>query len=184
MTAGNTSGPVDPRVLAAALQAAMTPSETDGVYRAVLAEVRQALEFGVGIVLRCSDASAEVVGVYPAPIAGIDVGVSWSPLDAVERGMVASGEPSLDADVRTVSGDISPLTRLSGFGVRSALRVPLFAGRTVVGIVELFGYEPAAFTARDGIALEQYVRALGPRVAAPPPTHADVVRDSPAPAPY
>lgn len=165
MTAGDPSSLVDPRALAAALQAAMTPSDADGVYRAVLAEVRQLLPFAVGIVLRCGHNSTEVVGVYPAPIAGIESGVRWPYLDSAERGILSSGEPTLDTELRVASGDVSPLTRLLAFGLRSALRVPLFAGTLVVGVVELFSYASAGFTARDGAALEQYVQALGLRLS-------------------
>lgn len=196
MTAGDPSSLVDPRALAAALQAAMTPSDADGVYRAVLAEVRQALPFAVGVVLRCSQSSTEVVGVYPAPIAGIESGVRWPYLDSAERGILASGEPTLDTELRVSSGDVSPLTRLPAFGLRSALRVPLFAGTLVVGIVELFSYEPAGFTARHGAALEQYVQALGlrlsstarrvahiePTVPASPPLMTPAARVEPVPA--
>ena len=84
--------------------------------------------------------------------------------------MVASGEPSLDGNVHAEPGDASPLTRLPGFGMRSVLRVPLFAGNTVVGSVSLYTYGVNAFSVRDGIGLEQYVRALGARIAGTPLT--------------
>lgn len=174
MTSADFNGIVDPRALAAALQAAMAPVGADGAYRGVLSEVRSAIPFAFGVVVRLDGDAADVTGVYPAGVAGVDVGVRWSPLDGAERAMVASAEPSLDGNVHVEAGDASPLTRLPGFGMRSVLRVPLFAGSSVVGAVVLYTYGINAFSARDGIALEQYVRALGPRIAgalpAPPPT--------------
>ena len=165
VTSADFNGIVDPRALAAALQAAMAPAGADGAYRGVLSEVRSALPFAFGIAFRLTGDAAEVVGVYPAGMAGVDVGVRWSPLDGPERAMVGSGEPSLDGNVHVEPGDGSPLTRLPGFGMRSVLRVPLFADGRVVGAVALYTYGINAFSARDGIALEQYVRALGPRLA-------------------
>lgn len=168
MTSADFNGIVDPRALAAALQAAMAPIGADGAYRGVLSEVRSAIPFAFGVVLRFDGGAVEVAGVYPAGMAGIDVGVRWSPLDGAERAMVASGEPSLDGNVHAEAGDASPLARLPGFGMRSVLRVPLFAGNSVVGSVSLYTYGINAFSARDGIALDQYVRALGARIAGTP----------------
>lgn len=168
MTSSDVNGMVDPRALAAALHAAMAPASADGAYRAVLGEVRSAIPFAFGVVLRFDHGSAEVAGVYPAGMAGVDIGVRWAPLDAAERAMEATGEPWLDGNVHVEPGDASPLTRLPGFGMRSVLRVPLFAGSRVVGSVSLYTYGVNAFTPRDGIALEQYVRALGPRLVAAP----------------
>lgn len=168
MTSADFNGIVDPRALAAALQAAMAPIGADGAYRGVLSEVRSAIPFAFGVVLRFDGGVVEVAGVYPAGMAGIDVGVRWSPLDGAERAMVASGEPSLDGNVHAEAGDASPLARLPGFGMRSVLRVPLFAGNSVVGSVSLYTYGINAFSARDGIALDQYVRALGARIAGTP----------------
>lgn len=172
MTSADFNGIVDPRALAAALQAAMAPAGADGAYRAVLSEVRSAIPFAFGVVLRFDGNATEVAGVYPAGMAGVDVGVRWSPLDGAERAMIASGEPSLDGNVHAEAGDASPLTRLPGFGMRSVLRVPLFAGNVVVGSVSLYTYGVNAFSARDGIGLEQYVRALGARIAGAPLTPA------------
>ncbi|MFA7296203.1 MAG: ATP-binding protein [Dehalococcoidia bacterium] len=165
MTSADFNGIVDPRALAAALQATMAPPGSDGAYRAVLSEVRAAIPFAFGAVLRFDGNAAQVMGVYPAGMAGVDVGVRWSPLDGAERAMAASGEPSLDGNVHAEAGDASPLTRLPGFGMRSVLRVPLFGGNAVVGSVSLYTYGVNAFTVREGIALEQYVRALGARMA-------------------
>jgi signal transduction histidine kinase len=166
MTAGDPSNAADPRVLTAALQAAMAPAAMDGAYRAVLSEVHSVIPFAFGVVIRIRDGSAEVIGAYPAGMAGADVGVSWRPLDAAERLIAATGAPSLDGNVRAEPGDSGPLSRLPSFGMSSVLRIPLFYDDAIVGAVMLYTHAVNAFTPVDGIALEQYVRALGNRLAA------------------
>ena len=159
-------GFVDAHVELAALRAAALPGDVGVACRAVLQELRTALPFTWAVVLRLQGERATVLAVYPAPLAGIDGGAAWEPLDAAELLLARSGEPSIAGELRHVAGDQSPLTRLPAYGVRSIARVPLFAGGAVVGAAVLCADAPTAFSARDGLALERYVRALGSRIEA------------------
>ena len=94
--------------------------------------------------------------------------MAWSPLDGAERLLSRLGEPSLDATLRSGPSNRSPLTRLPAYGLRSALRMPLFHHGVVVGSAAIHAHEPGAFGPREGIAFEQCMRALGPRLGAPP----------------
>ncbi len=53
--------------------------------RAVLREANTVVPFDFGLVVRLAEAQAIVVGIYPAPVAGIEAGVAWTSLDATER---------------------------------------------------------------------------------------------------
>jgi two-component system NtrC family sensor kinase len=101
--------------------------------------------------------------------------VEWSPLDGAERLLWRLGEPSLDATLRSEPSDRSPLTRLPAYGLRSALRVPLFHRGVVVGSAAIYAYEPGAFGAREGIAFEQCMRTLGARLGTSTVEAIDVV---------
>lgn len=168
MQPGDPRQEADARALASALQAALaTPSLADAC-RAVLREVQAVVPFAFGVVLRLREERASVAGLYPGGMAGIEPGVEWSPLDGAERMLLRLGEPSLDATLRSEATDRSPLTRLPAYGLRSALRVPLFHQGVVVGSAAIYGYDPAAFGPREGIAFEQCMRALGSRLGAAP----------------
>lgn len=166
MQPGDPGHEADARVLASALQAAIAVPSLAEACRAVLREVQAVVPFAFGVVLRLRDEHATVAGHYPGGMAGIEPGVQWSPLDGAERMLLRLGEPSLDAALRSEVTDRSPLTRLPAYGLRSALRVPLFQGGVVVGSAAIYGYDPAAFGAREGIAFEQCMRALGARLGA------------------
>ena len=136
--------------------------------RAVLQAASGAVSFSwAGVLLLAGDA-VEVLAAYPSPMAGIEIGGRWSPPDAAERDLMASGEPSLDGDLVDVPGDGSPLARLAAFGMRSALRVPLYAGGQVAGAVVLYAPGRAAFSVADGVQVERLVRPLGERLDVPP----------------
>jgi hypothetical protein len=139
--------PVDPgqeatdaRALARALQAALAVPSLAEACRAVLREVQAVVPFAFGVVMRLADEHATVAGLYPGGMAGIEPGVEWSPLDGAERLLWRLGEPSLDATLRSEPSDRSPLTRLPAYGLRSALRVPLFHRGVVVGSAAIYAY--------------------------------------------
>lgn len=73
------------RALAAALRAAMQVTSPSDLCRAVLREANTVVPFDFGLVVRLAEAQAIVVGIYPAPVAGIEAGVAWTSLDATER---------------------------------------------------------------------------------------------------
>src|SRR5262249_47028737 len=129
MVAGDGGGVVESSVLAAALRAVDDALDVDTACRAGLAEGRTSIPFAVGLVLRSQEAGgARVWGVSPAPIAGLERDVVREHTAFAERTLQRLGEPSLDGELRPAVGDRSALTRLSAFGIRSALRIPLFGG--------------------------------------------------------
>jgi hypothetical protein len=108
----------------------------------------------------------EIVAVFPRPIGGIDAGVSWKP-NARERTLIAGGEPAIDGGP---AGESFTSWRLARFGMRSSIRVPLFHEGAVVGHVEMYSYESAAFSVAGAIALEHYASPLGAVLARSNPT--------------
>jgi signal transduction histidine kinase len=159
----------DPPGYAAALIDAMESvrqADGAGAARGVLQAARSVVAFDWAVALRYDTAAVEAVAVYPSGLTGIDAGARWAAADAADRQLVASGQPTLDGELRTEPGDQSPLSRLPSFGMRSAMRVPLFRGPDVVGCVAVYAATPAAFRGIDGVRLERLVRALGDRVAA------------------
>jgi CheY-like chemotaxis protein len=62
-------------------------------------------------------------------------------------------------------GDASPLARLPAFGLRSALRAPLFDGRRVTGLAAGYSSQPAAFSLTHLARFERALRPLGPSLA-------------------
>jgi len=159
----------DPPGYAAALIDAMeSVRQTDaaGAARGVLQAARSVVTFDWAVALRYDGASVQAVAVYPSGLAGIDAGARWDTADAADRQLVASGQPTLDAGLTSEAGDRSPLARLPSFGMRSAMRVPLFRGADVTGCVAVYAAAPAAFRGIDGVRLERLVRALGDRIGA------------------
>ena len=101
-----------------------------------------------------------VVEVYPDGLAGAEAEVRWSPPDAAERAVLESGEPALEGALAVHRGDRSPLARLPAYGLRSAVRVPLFARGEVSGIVAAYSTRQDAFQIDDALRLERAVRGL------------------------
>ena len=163
--------PGDPPGYAAALIDAMESVRqvnAAGAARGVLQAARSVVTFDWAVALRYEGAAAEAVAVYPSGLAGIDAGAHWGTGDAADRQLIASGQPTLDAELSAEAGDQSPLSRLPSFGMRSAMRVPLFRGVDVVGCVAVYAATPAAFRGIDGVRLERLVRALGDRIGTTP----------------
>ncbi len=154
----------DLRTIVVAMEALAELRDVSAAARAVLQAVQPRLPFDWGALLLLDGDSAEVLCTYPSAMAGIERGHSWSGLDAADRLTLGSGEPSLSGDLAVERGDVSPLTRLPAFGIRSALRVPLYGGGRVRGCVALYSHRRGAFTLTDGVRLERVVRALGPRL--------------------
>lgn len=154
----------DLRTIVVAMEALAELRDVSAAARAVLQAVQPRLPFDWGALLLLDGDSAEVLCTYPSAMAGIERGHSWSGLDAADRLTLGSGEPSLSGDLAVERGDVSPLTRLPAFGIRSALRVPLYGGGRVRGCVALYSHRRGAFTPADGVRLERVVRALGPRL--------------------
>ena len=178
---------VDTRARVATLEAVAESPSVEAAARAVLQELQHAIAFDWAAVLRLDPDRAEVVATYPSPMAGLTSGRWWSPLSPVERALAEAGAPSLSGQLQAAEGDRSPLARLYAFGVRSALRAPLYAGRDVVGAVVLYALTPHAFSAEDGLRVEQLVRPLGRRLAelpgATPPPPERLVEPPPVAAP-
>ena len=107
--------------------------------------------------------AAEVIATYPTGLASIDTGAAWTPIDADERTLLESDEPTLDGLLARSDEDQSPLRRLPAFGMHSRLLVPLFApaGAGVNSAVALYSTQAEAFSAADGLRLERFVRRLG-----------------------
>ena len=154
----------DLRTIVVAMEALAELRDVSAAARAVLQAVQPRLPFDWGALLLLDGDRAEVLCTYPSAMAGIERGHSWSGLDAADRLTLGSGEPSLSGDLAVERGDVSPLTRLPAFGMRSALRVPLYGGGRVRGCVALYSHRRGAFTPADGVRLERVVRALGPRL--------------------
>ena len=151
--------------LAAALRAALEVRWLPDLCRAVLREASVVVPFQFGVVLRLEPERAEVVGIYPAPVAGIAPGLIWFALDAAEREVLRLGEPQIDGVLRVAGSDRSPLTRLPAFGLHSAVRVPLFAGGAVVGVLLVYAEAQCAFSALDGLRTQQYAGVIEGRLA-------------------
>ncbi len=161
--------PGEPPGFAAALIDAMESvrqPDISGAARGVLQAARTVVGFDWGVVLRYAPAAVEAVAVYSSALAGIDAGARWPTRDAADRELIASGQPTLHAELPAPSGDDSPLVRLPAFGMRSAIRVPLFRGPQVVGCVAVYAAATGAFRGADGVRLERVVRALGERLGA------------------
>lgn len=174
----------DLEVLVDAIEASAELRDPEAIGRAVLQAIKPAIPFEWGVVLRLfhqdhfgTPPAAEVVATYPTGLAGVDAGAAWAPVDPAERALLDTGEPSLDGRLTRAEDEQSPLRRLTAFGMRSRLVVPLFApaGAGVNGAVALYSTQPVAFSAEDGLRLERFVRRLGRFVGpavelAPPPT--------------
>ena len=149
------------RALVAAMEAVEALTDPAAAARSVLQAVHPRLPFDWAVALLLGAEGAEVLCAYPAAMAGIQPGGVWSPLDSAERYLLTSGEPSLTGELAISSEDSSPLARLAGFGMRSALRVPLYGGDHVLACVSLFSHQSNAFTPADGVRLDRFVRPLG-----------------------
>ncbi len=160
-TAVDASETAELRALVAAMEAVEALFDPAAAARSVLQAVHPRLPFDWAIALLLGAEGAEVLCTYPAAMAGIQPGGVWSPLDSAERYLLTSGEPSLTGELAVSSEDSSPLARLAGFGMRSALRVPLYGGDRVRACVSLFSHQPNAFTPADGVRLDRFVRPLG-----------------------
>lgn len=156
---------VEPATRLAILEANVALPEPRAAAFATLQELRHQIDFDWGVVLAfLPDGRAEVAAAYPSAMAGATTGTAFVP-DFPERILAESGEPSIAGEIDADRLARSPLGRLPGFGMRSVIRVPLFGVGRVAGCVNLYAHAPAAFDALDGLALEQYVRPLGDRVA-------------------
>ena len=161
---GGSAREVDLVVRLASLQAVAEIRDPAAAARAVLQAVAGAIPFDWAIVIAFHAEAASVIATYPAGMLGIDAGGRLEPLDYPEQLLRASGEPSLDGDLRAGRIDRSPLVRLPLLGVRSVLRVPLFDPRGVAGAVLLFAQQPQAFTAAQAMQVESYLRPLARRL--------------------
>ena len=172
-----TSQEVDRQARVVALEAVAESRSAEAAARAVLQELQHVLAFDWAAVLRLDADRAEVVAVFPSPMAGLVPGSTWSPLDPTEAALARAGTPSLEGSLQPGPDDRSARARLPAFGLVSALRVPLYAGAEVGGGVLLFRAAPNAFMPADGLDAERLARPLGRRLAelplgAPPPAAA------------
>jgi len=161
---GHTPHEVDLAVRLASVQAVGELANPTAAARAVLQAVALAIPFDWAAVLQITHDSASVVATYPSSMLGIEAGSRWQPLDHAEQVLLASGEPSLEGELRAGALDRSPLARLPLLGVRSVLRLPLFDARGVAGAVLLYSQLSQAFTAAQGVQLEAYVGPLARRL--------------------
>lgn len=152
------------RALVAAMEAVENLGDAAAAARSVLQALHPRLPFDWAVVLLLDGEGAEVLCTYPSPMAGIESGSVWSPLDSAERYVLASGEPSLTGELAISAEDSSPLARLPGLGMRSALRLPLYGGERVLACVLLYSHEPNAFTPVDGVRLDRFAGPLGRRL--------------------
>ena len=168
----------------AALEASRS-GDVAAAARAVLQAVHGAVAFDWAVVLRLPSAAAEVLAVYPSAMAGVAPGGGWSPLDDAEQTLLATGEPSLAADLVAAPGDRSPLARMSAFGMRSVVRIPLFRGPAPAGAVALYAARRRAFAVEQGVLAEQLVRPLADRLDAvtPPGPRLGATPEPPQPPP-
>lgn len=102
-----------------------------------------------------------LVDCTPGPIAGLAPGVAWDAPDSAERAVIESGEPARDRSLTVHRGDASPLARLPAYGMRSALRVPLFVRDRVVGLAIAYSTRTDAFSREEALRFEEAVRHLG-----------------------
>jgi signal transduction histidine kinase/CheY-like chemotaxis protein len=168
-------------ILVTAVEAILDIDDPGHSARAALQALAGGVAFDWAIVLRFAEASdgtagAEVVAVYPSPLAGIAPGTRWLQLDTAEASVLATGEPLLGSNNTAQPQDRSPLRRLPGFGMRTRLHVPLFStsafavdgsGR-VTGCVVLYRRSTQVFGAADGVLVERALARLGDRVGPPP----------------
>ncbi len=173
------------RALVAAMGAVENLRDAAAAARSVLHALHPRLPFDWAVVLLLNSEGAEVLCTYPSPMGGIESGGVWSPLDSAERYILTSGEPSLTGELAISAEDSSPLARLPGLGMRSALRLPLYGGEHVLACVLLYSHEPNAFTPIDGVRLDRFVGPLGRRLrecptAAGPAPDGPAVVDAPA----
>ncbi len=152
------------RALVAAMEAVENLGDAAAAARSVLQALHPRLPFDWAVVLLLNSEGAEVLCTYPSPMAGIESGSVWSPLDSAERYVLTSGEPSLTGELAISADDSSPLARLPGLGMRSALRLPLYGGERVLACVLLYSHKPNAFTAIDGVRLDRFAGPLGRRL--------------------
>ena len=161
------------------------PSERAPSLRAALERAAGELGFELAVVLRVDDGgrTIEVVEAHPEGIAGGHAGVRWSPPDAAERAVIESGEPAIEGALAVRRGDVSPLARLGGYGLRSAVRVPLFSADStdgkVAGIVAAYSRRANAFSIEDALRLERAIRGV-PLTSAPAPAPAPAPASAPA----
>ena len=155
-----------------ALEAIAALPEPHAAARGVLHALRGAVAFEWGAVLRFVDTrlgatdttGADVVAVYPAPMAGLERGVGWVVLDPAQAGVLASGEPELTTRLASEVGVISPLRRMPAFGMTSRIHVPLHNSSTTVGCVVVYA-AGAPLSLYGEVAIERVSRTLGPRLA-------------------
>ena len=167
---------LEPRARVATLEAVAESPNLDAAARAVLQELAHAVDFDWSALVRFEDDRAIIVACYPSPMAGAGPGTSWSPLDPTEAALIASGAPAIDAWLQATPAEGSPLSRLTAFGLRSALRIPIFAGPRVVAAAVLYRGPDAAFAPEDGLLAERLVRPLGRRLAEPSTAPIEVLR--------
>jgi signal transduction histidine kinase/ActR/RegA family two-component response regulator len=156
--------------LLAVHQALDALDDVEAAARAALQAAASVIRHDWSTVLLFDGAEARALAAYPSAMAGVDPGARWAPPDEAERILLDRGEPSLDGALERGADDRSPLARLPAFGMRSALRVPLFDGERVAGAALLFAARPGAFGAAEGLRLERLVRPLGLRLSGPAST--------------
>ena len=174
------------RALVSAYDAQQDLQDPAAIAHAVLQAIESAIGFDWAAVFRYvpnPSLTLEVVATYPTPMAGVSRGARWSPPEADEALVHATGEPSIQGDLKRRPGSKSPLDRLPAFGLRSRILVPLFAGAEVIGALALFRNGPLAFTAAEGILAERTVRRLGDALATPVPAPTAVAPTATTPAP-
>ena len=155
----------------AALEAIAALPEPSAAARAVLAALRTAIAFDWAAVLRfvtdprLGIPGVEVVAVFPAPMAGVDRGAEWTPLDPAQASVLATGEPEFTRMLGRDPDLPSPLRRLPAFGMTSRIHVPLFDGARVAGCLVIYS-AGAPLDVRDGMAVERVTRTLGAHLGA------------------
>ena len=172
------------RALVSAYDAQQDLQDPASIAHAVLQAIESAIGFDWAAVFRyvpSPSLALEVVATYPTPMAGVSRGARWSPPEADEALVHATGEPSIQGDLKRRPESKSPLDRLPAFGLRSRILIPLFAGAEVIGALALFRSGPLAFTAADGILAERTVRRLGEALATPVPAPAATPTAAPEP---
>ena len=172
---------VDAETQLAAIQAAQDASDSRAAARAMLQELRRTVSFDWAVVIEfragLGDPTAYVIATYPSAMAGVANGVQWSPLAPAEALLHETGEPSLAGQHDTI--DQSPLGRLLSFGMRSVMRVPLFAGADVTGCVCVYHHRAHHFGAEDGLRVESIMRRLGDQLVTTPSGDVEVATPSP-----
>jgi signal transduction histidine kinase/CheY-like chemotaxis protein len=177
--------PASSRTLAARLaveDALREIADPEAAARAALQAAGGAVRFDWALVLRFvprgTDPAAHVVAVYPGPLAGVTAGATWMPLGPAEMRVWRSGEPALESDAARDPGDRSPLARLTAFGLRARVHVPLYAGAHLAGAAVLYR-RAAGFTPEEGALAEEALRSLGLRVSGGGPRDARTAQRPP-----